>query len=120
MSDSAEETTDLPPAPSRLRLEVAIAEMRGMLNTVVAQHNARLDENGRQLAEHKHQIGRLEVDIAQIKLLQAKHDAREDQSAAISAAGMSRGQLAAAWAGLIVLVLSSIASTVVAVVSLHH
>jgi hypothetical protein len=120
MSAGLEEPGDVPPAPSRVRLEVAIAEMRGMLNTVVAQHNARLDENGRQLAEHKHQIGRLEIDVAQIKLLQARHDAREDQAEAISAAGLSRGQLIAAWAGLIVLVLSSIASTAVAVLSLHR
>lgn len=109
---------EVPSASSRVRLEVAIAEMRGMLNTVVAQHNARLDENGRQLAEQKHAIGRLEIDVAQLKIGQAAADAgraRDDQS---RAAGLTRGQLVAAWAGLAVLVLSIVASTVVSFV--HH
>lgn len=114
-----EQTGDeFPPPSSRVRVEVAIAELRGMLSTVVAQHNARLDENARQIADLRADHSKLDTRVDVIERSQIAATARDGRDDENRSFRFTKSQIFAGWAMVLVTMLGASLSAFLALV--HH
>lgn len=97
------EQPEYPPSTrGRVDTAVALARVEAKLDVAIAQHGAQLGELARGMVEVRGTLTNYGERIGGLEQHRAATDAREQSEASSRDRGLSRGQLAAVWVGLVV------------------